>query len=74
MQLTPVKSSNIKAVGYDASTKTLAVEFPGGVYHFNDVPADVHAGLVGAESVGKYFASNIRGKFGSTKQEPPRGN
>jgi hypothetical protein len=68
MKLTPIKSSNIKAIGYDASAKTLAVEFLNGVYHYNDVPPEVHASLVGAESAGKFFASNIRGKFNAAKQ------
>lgn len=57
----PVKSSQIEAVGYDAATRTLAIQFKGGaVYHYDDVPKDIHDGFEKAESVGKYFGEKIR--------------
>ena len=64
MDRQPVTSSNIKAIGYDPSTQTLEVEFSnGGVYRYTDVPAQVHADLMAAESVGRYFAANVRNAF-----------
>lgn len=60
----PVKSSNLAAVGYDPSTQTLEVEFSSGkVYSYAGVPADVAAAMTEAESVGSYFAKNIRGQY-----------
>lgn len=62
--LNPVRSSNVESVGYDAPTQTLAVQFKGGkVYHYFDVPQEVHSGFGKAESVGKYIGANVVGKF-----------
>jgi hypothetical protein len=59
-----VKSSNIASVGYDAETRVLEVEFHGGrVYRFYDVPAESHAKLMAAESIGGEFARSIRNVF-----------
>lgn len=65
IKLTPVVSSNIAATGYDAGTKTLAVQFKSGtaIHYYQDVPPEVAEGLANAESVGRYFAQNVRGKF-----------
>lgn len=64
---TPVVSGNLKSVGYDATTKTLDVEFASSrVYRYSGVPAEIHAELISAESVGSYFARNVRNKFPST--------
>ena len=65
IQLKPIQSSNLAATGYDPATKVLAIRFTGGdkVYHYQDVPPEVAAGLDSAESAGRYFASHIRGKF-----------
>lgn len=63
-----IQSSNIKSIGYDAGTKTLEAEFTnGGLYQYTGVPSEEYAKLMAAESVGKYFGSNIRGKFPHTK-------
>jgi len=71
MQRTAVKSSNVRSVGYDPQSKTLEVEFTSGtVYRFDGVPAEVHEGLMSAESMGSYFARNIRGKYQSEKAVP----
>jgi hypothetical protein len=65
----PVKSSNVRSVGYDKETSTLAVEFNGGsVYHYHDVPKEVHENLIASRSVGGFLSSNIRGKFKHSKQ------
>lgn len=61
-KLTPVKSSNIRAVDYDASKRVMTVEFKDFVrWRYEDCPP-VHAeGIVTAESPGKYFATYIKG-------------
>lgn len=66
MTRTPVKSSNLKSVGYDPATRTLEVEFHSGdVHQFADVWADHHKQLLSASSPGSYFHAHIRGKFKS---------
>lgn len=61
MTRAPIKSSNLKAVGYDPKTNTLEVEFhTGAVHQFDDVPAGIANALVAAKSPGSYFHSEIR--------------
>lgn len=68
MDLAPVKSSNIEAIGYDSDLKLLVVKFKdGGRYIYPNVPADVHARFISAESAGKFFHSDIRTAFQATK-------
>lgn len=62
--LTACKSSAVTGYGYDAASKTLAVQFKGGkTYHYPDVPASVHAGFAEAKSIGKYVGTHVAGKF-----------
>lgn len=62
VEMKPVKSSNIAAVGYDPEAKTLRVAFlNGSVYTYHDVDADKHAALMGADSVGGHFNAHIKG-------------
>ena len=71
VEMAPVKSSNLKAVGYDAAARELHVEFAnGGRYVHHDVPADVHAALMAAESKGSHFHQHVRGKFPHRKLNP----
>lgn len=64
----PVKSSNISAIGYDAETKTLTVQFSsGGKHSYAGVPPETHQAMMSAESIGKYFHAKIRNTFRSTK-------
>lgn len=65
MNLQPVVSSQIAAIGYDQATKILAVQFkgkngPGTIYTYADVPPEVHHGLMNAESKGKFFGERIK--------------
>jgi hypothetical protein len=75
MQITrnPVKSSNVKSVGYDEKSQTLAVEFAGGgVYHYSGVGAKDYAAMGKAESIGKHIAAHIRPKFKATPWPPKK--
>ena len=69
--LSPVaaeKKSHISHTGYDADHRVLAVQFSGGgLYYYCGVGADTCAELVEAESVGKFFHANIKGKFEGKK-------
>ncbi len=58
----PVTSTNLQSVGYDVSSRILTIEFRNGsVYEYEDVPPEVHAELMNADSHGKYFHRHIRG-------------
>lgn len=64
----PVQSSNIRSVGYDAESQTLAVEFSSGaVYEYDGLPADVVESLLTAGSIGSYFARAIRAQYSGRK-------
>ena len=64
IQMQPVSSSNIKAIGYDPSTLRLRVEFlNGSTYIYSGVPEAVWSDFSSAASVGSYFAKNIKGKY-----------
>ena len=47
MQRRPVRSTSLKAVGYEAATQTLEIEYRhGGLVRYTGVPAAVHAALL----------------------------
>ena len=59
MLQTQVESSNIFAVGW--SDDILLVKFNrGDIYRYDGVPLSTYQGLIGADSVGKFFHANIR--------------
>ncbi len=61
--LEPVESNQVGAIGYDAETKTLAVQFRRGaraIYHYAGVEPETFAAFKGAESIGGYFAANLK--------------
>lgn len=61
MQRHSVKSSNIKAVGHDATHNVMEVEFLNGrIHHYPGVTADQHKALLKAHSIGRHFAANHR--------------
>ncbi len=60
ISLAPVASSQIKSIGYDATSKTMAVQFnSGATYHYDDVPAETHSALMSAKSVGGHFHKHV---------------
>ena len=64
MDLIDVVSSNIKQIGYDEETKTLGIVFNNDtLYHYSNVEKEEFEGLRDADSVGKYFHSNIKGFY-----------
>lgn len=61
MERTPVASSNLASVGYDAASSTLEIEFhKSGVYQYFAVPQDVYDSLMAAGSKGTYFDQSIK--------------
>jgi len=66
IEMTPVKSSNIAAVGYKDGK--MQVQFHGGgLYSYNNVPVEVFEGMKNAESVGGYFHRKVKGVYPFTK-------
>lgn len=64
MNRTPVISSNVMSVGYDASTLTLEVEFKGdSVYQYFDVSETVYQELMQASSIGQFMHANIKNNY-----------
>lgn len=67
MQRTPVTSSNVVSIGYDAAGQRLEVEYKGGkVYTYAEVPAETHRDLLAAESKGSFIARQIKPTFACT--------
>ena len=62
MNMIPVNSSNLSAVGYDGSTLRISFH-SGGVYDYYNVPASVYEDLMNAPSKGKYHAAYIKGYY-----------
>ena len=63
MDMARVESSNIKAIGYDAASKTLRVDFrSGSSYDYTNVSPEEHADFMAADSKGKHFHKHFRGK------------
>jgi hypothetical protein len=57
-------SSNIASVAYDEDQQRLEVEFANGSeYHYSGVEPAVYAGLMAADSVGKYFNANVKNAY-----------
>ena len=65
---TPVSSSSIAFVGYDAQKQILEIEFHhGAVYQYFDVPKEMYEGLLNATSHESYFFNEIREKYKDQK-------
>lgn len=61
IQMQAVESSQIKAIGYDAESKTLAIEFKGGgEYRYANVEPELYQDMMASPSVGSFFYKNIK--------------
>ena len=70
MKFVPVNSSTIKEVGYDYDKHYLYVNFHGDrEYVYADVPVDVYAKFLEADSKGKYLHEAVVGKFNYTRMK-----
>lgn len=70
MDLKPVVSGHIAAVGYDVEKQRLEVIFQNGArYEYFGVPPEIHEEMMDAPSIGQYHAFQIRGKFTHGKVE-----
>jgi len=80
IELTPIESSQIHAIGHDPATNTLAIQFkskagPGSIYHYANVPAEKYAAFQECESKGRFFGAEFKVKaeeYPFTKIEPKK--
>jgi hypothetical protein len=70
MDRTPVTSTDIASIGYDAKTRQLEVEFKHGtkLYTYEGVSEDIYAEFLNAKSPGRFFAANIKDKYSYTSR------
>lgn len=63
IELKPVTSSNVEAVGFCSERKCVDVKFKsGGIYRYPDCTQELYDQLCGAESVGKFVNQHLKPK------------
>lgn len=61
MDMVPVESSCVAAVGYDATWRELHVTFRSGRHYvYQDVPASVYEDFLSADSKGTFFNAAVK--------------
>lgn len=61
MEMIPVASSNVAAVGYDSDRRILRLRFHNGtLYEYSGVPETVYWTLMNAPSKGSFVNDNIK--------------
>ena len=64
MNMIPVSSSAISAIGYDPATMRMKIGFKdGGTYDFCRVPERVFRAFLHASSKGAYYTDHIRDRY-----------
>jgi hypothetical protein len=64
MEMIPVRSTAISAVGYDKETKRMSIKFKQGhTYDYCRVPESIFLGLISASSKGRYYDSFIKDNY-----------
>lgn len=59
-----VNSSAISDVEYSEATWTMEITFKSGAkYCYHDIPREVYKELIKAESIGRHYAKQIKGRF-----------
>ena len=68
MEMTPVESSNLAAVGYEPESGALHVQFNNGAtWVYAGVPPDVFDAMMDSPSKGSFFARTIKNQYPSTR-------
>lgn len=61
IELEPVKSELVTAIGYDAPTQTLRVRFKSGsTYDYQNVTGELHAQIISAPSIGHAINETLK--------------
>lgn len=61
--LLAVKSSQVRAIGYDTATQTMAVQFAlgaGHIYHYPNVTPEAHKAFFESDSIGVHFGKFVK--------------
>ncbi len=70
-ELKPVKSSNLKAVGYDEEAQALYIQFPKGntIWKYTPVTKKDYDLFIGSPSLGSFFHQHIKLNPGITAEK-----
>lgn len=60
---TGINSKAISTIIYNHETKNLAISFQDKFYNYKNVPKAVASAFANAQSVGKYYHSDIKGVY-----------
>lgn len=61
MKMKPVRSSMIKAIGYDSARSTLSISFQNGsIYEYFMVPETIFREFLAAPSKGNFFLDHLK--------------
>ena len=65
VDLVPVLSTNVAAIGYDPATASLVIRFhnQSRVYRYKGVPQAVHDAFMASPSKGFFFTQHIKGRY-----------
>lgn len=59
-----IMSTNLVSATYDTETKVLTIKFKtGGIYEYYEFPWEMFTKFRMSESQGKFFSTNINGKY-----------
>lgn len=68
MERKRISSGNIRAVGYDARSRMLEIEFSSGsIVQYSGVSDEVHRRFLNSPSPGSYFRDHIEENFSSKR-------
>jgi KTSC domain len=71
MHRVPVDSSSINSIGYEKNVLEVCFR-NGGLYQYFDVPEQVVVSLMRADSKGRFFNQEIRGRYPANKLKSPQ--
>jgi hypothetical protein len=63
MEMKKVTGGSLRAVGYDASRRTLVVELTAGTFEYGGVSADTYRRMLSSSSPWSFFRDNIQEEF-----------
>jgi hypothetical protein len=64
MEMIPIRSTAIRAVGYEPTTQRMKIAFvEGHTYDFCRVPEHIFTGLLRSGSKGRYYNDHIKDRY-----------
>ena len=72
LDCTATQSSFVHQVCYDGKNEYMVVLLKETRYHYCSIPKEVVMALIQAESVGRFYNANIKGRFGCQGQPVPK--